>query len=46
MRFGNADGVCGIGQIRAQLFDQRLFAFVACQQPAVGGEGVEGTEEA
>ena len=36
---GNADGGCGIGQIRAQLLDQRLLAFVACQQPAVSGEG-------
>ena len=43
---GNADGGCGIGQIRAQLFDERLLAFVACQQPAVSGEGVERAEEA
>ena len=43
---GNADGGCGIGQIRAQLLDQRLLAFVACQQPAVSGEGVERAEEA
>ena len=43
---GNADGGCGIGQIRAQLFEERLLAFVACQEPAVSGEGIERAEEA
>jgi len=43
---GNADGGCGLGQIRAQLFDERLLAFVACQQPAVSRQGVERAKEA
>jgi hypothetical protein len=43
---GNAHCGRSIGQIWAQLFDQRLLAFMACQQPAVNREGVERTEEA
>ena len=43
---GNTDCGGGIGQIWAQLFDQRWLGFVACQQPAVSGEGVEKAEEA
>jgi hypothetical protein len=43
---GNADRGCGVGQIWAQLFEQRRLAFVACQQPPIGREGVEGAEEA
>jgi hypothetical protein len=43
---GNADRGCGVGQIWAQLFEQRRLAFVAGQQPPIGREGVEGAEEA
>src|SRR5262245_9508132 len=43
---GNADRSCSIGQIRSQLFDQGLLAFVACQEPAVSGEEVERAKEA
>jgi hypothetical protein len=42
----NADRSRGVGQIWAQLFDQRRLALVACQQSAIGGDEVERAEEA
>src|ERR1019366_10504873 len=43
---GNTDGSGDIVKVGAQSFHQGLLAAVACQQPAVGGEGIERAEEA